>query len=124
MNQTTTPPTIPHIAEILRTYVNSSNDAPRLIVEHILPVIGVNVDTVGEIQGAGDRIETLKTLIDNTRRRLTRLASNADFQRQLADDAYDRTDDRFAEDALLESSNTFRNISESLEEIATELDEA
>ena len=37
--------TIPEIAEELRAHINSDNDAPRLIAEHVLPLLA---DTIAQ----------------------------------------------------------------------------
>jgi len=43
--------TIPEIAEELRAHINTDNDAKRLICEHILPLVGIEADTVTELEG-------------------------------------------------------------------------
>lgn len=46
--------TIPEIADMLRHHINNDNSAPRLIVEHILPLIGLEFDTVEEVRALAD----------------------------------------------------------------------
>jgi hypothetical protein len=45
-------PTIPQIAEMLAEHVRRDNDAPRFIVESILPVIGMDFSSVSEALAA------------------------------------------------------------------------
>jgi hypothetical protein len=42
--------TIPEIAEQLRLHIATDNDAKRLICEHVLPLVGIDVDTVTEME--------------------------------------------------------------------------
>ncbi len=42
--------TIPELAEQLRHHINTDNDAKRLICEHVLPLVGIDVDTVTEME--------------------------------------------------------------------------
>jgi hypothetical protein len=42
--------TIPELAEELRRHINTDNAAKRLICEHILPLVGIEVDTVSELE--------------------------------------------------------------------------
>ena len=44
--------TIPEIAEDLRLHIHSDNDAKRLIVEHILPLLGADFKSVEELVNA------------------------------------------------------------------------
>lgn len=64
-NQTTTmqTPTIPQIAEMLRHHVNHDNDAPRLIVEHILPLVGIDM-THSEVRKLGGQEKRIDDLVD------------------------------------------------------------
>jgi hypothetical protein len=42
--------TIPELAEQLQHHLNTDNGAKRLICEHILPLVGINVDSVSELE--------------------------------------------------------------------------
>lgn len=44
--------TIPEIAEDLRTHINTDNDAKRLIVEYILPLLGADFGSLEELVNA------------------------------------------------------------------------
>ena len=59
--------TIPEITEELRQHVNNDNDAPRLIAEHILPLLKINLSPkeLKDVQeDNGDLRETLTDAID------------------------------------------------------------
>ena len=62
--------TIPEIAEALRQHINTDNDAKRLICEHVLPLVGLDVlpEEAARVSG---RIETLETEIADARRHLS-----------------------------------------------------
>ena len=44
--------TIPELAEDLRTHIHNDNDAKRLIVEHILPLLGADFGSLEELVNA------------------------------------------------------------------------
>jgi hypothetical protein len=70
--------TIPELAEDLRAHINTDNAAKRLIVEHILPLIGMNFDSVEAALGAGDRIDDLLSDIGYARTDLKGTARGLD----------------------------------------------
>lgn len=45
-------PTVPQIAEMLAEHIRRDNDAPRFIVESVLPVIGMDFSSVSEALAA------------------------------------------------------------------------
>lgn len=59
--------TIPEIAEELRAHINSDNDAPRLIAEHVLPMLA---DTIAQSKLS---YETAKTITTEANRMIGRL---------------------------------------------------
>ena len=59
--------TIPEIAEELRSHINSDNDAPRLIAEHVLPLLA---DTIAQSKLSH---ETAKTIATEANRMIGRL---------------------------------------------------
>lgn len=62
--------TIPEIAEELRAHINSDNDAPRLIAEHVLPLLGVELSPkeLKDVQVDNDDLRTtLKDAVDELR---------------------------------------------------------
>ena len=66
--------TILEIAEELRQHCNRDNDAPRLIAEHVLPLLGVDM-TLQELrrsQGAEDDFRDAAKTIETIRKDLTR----------------------------------------------------
>ena len=87
--------TIPEIAEELRQHVNNDNDAPRLIAEHILPLLKINLspkelkdvqednddlremlkDAIGEVENAVSDIddENYNLAMDTLRQLVTKL---------------------------------------------------
>jgi hypothetical protein len=83
MNTPTTPlPTIPQIAEMLAEHIRRDNDAPRFIVESVLPVIGMNFHSVTEALAIPDTIQDLESdckaiasAASTTRRKVLSLAS-------------------------------------------------
>lgn len=59
--------TIPEIAEELRQHCNNDNDAPRLIAEHIFPLLKIDLSPkeLKDVQEDNDDLrETLKDAID------------------------------------------------------------
>ncbi len=59
--------TIPEIAEELRQHVNNDNDAPRLIAEHVLPLLKIDLSPkeLKDVQEDNDDLrEVLKDAID------------------------------------------------------------
>lgn len=59
--------TIPEIAEELRQHVNNDNDAPRLIAEHVLPLLKIDLSPkeLKDVQEDNDDLrEVLKYAID------------------------------------------------------------
>jgi len=64
---TTVNRTIPEIAEELRSHINNDNDAPRLIAEHVLPLLKIDLSPkeLKDIQEDNDDLrETLMDTID------------------------------------------------------------
>lgn len=57
-------PTIPEIAEMLRHHVNYDNDAPRLIVEHVFPLVGIDL-TPDEVRNLRSTLEGQESRIDD-----------------------------------------------------------
>lgn len=53
-------PTIPEIAEMLRAHIRTDNAAPRLIVEHILPLIA----EMGAAPILRTKLEEAETLLE------------------------------------------------------------
>lgn len=59
--------TIPEIAEELRQHCNNDNDAPRLIAEHVLPLLKIDLSPkeLKDVQEDNDDLrEVLKDAID------------------------------------------------------------
>jgi hypothetical protein len=49
--------TIPEIAEELRSHINNDNDAPRLIAEHVLPLLA---DTIAQSKLSHRTADTIR----------------------------------------------------------------
>jgi len=76
--------TIPELSEDLRAHINTDNDAKRLIVEHILPLIGMNFDSAEAALGAGDRIDDLESSSESARIEIRNAVTTL---REIRDDA-------------------------------------
>jgi hypothetical protein len=76
---------IPEIAEDLRTHINTDNDAKRLIVEHILPLIGMNFASLEATLGAGDRIDDLESSFKSAHIEISNAVTTL---REIRDDSY------------------------------------
>jgi hypothetical protein len=79
---TVTLPTIPQIAEMLAEHIRRDNDAPRFIVESILPVIGMEFSSVSEALAASGMLRdsesdfiTIAAMVSTTRRKILELAT-------------------------------------------------
>ena len=66
--------TIPQIAEEIRHHLATDNFAPKLIVDHIMPVLGFTLDTPEEMKEAAlssdlisDTVDDLKTIEEHIR---------------------------------------------------------
>jgi|694.fasta_scaffold30353_6 hypothetical protein len=59
--------TIPDIAEELRAHINTDNDAKRLICEHVLPLVGIEVDTVTELEELAKTPANYDEFVDDMR---------------------------------------------------------
>jgi len=59
--------TIPEIAEQLRAHINTDNDAKRLICEHVLPLVGINVDTVTEMEELAETPDNYDRFVSDMR---------------------------------------------------------
>lgn len=59
--------TIPEIAEKLRAHLNTDNDAKRLVCEHILPLVGINVDNVTELEELAETPANYDRFVDDMR---------------------------------------------------------
>ena len=62
--------TRPEIAEALRQHIHTDNDAKRLICEHVLPLVGLDVSTPGEIEYLLSTKEHLLEKVSNLERRI------------------------------------------------------
>jgi hypothetical protein len=82
MNTSNTPlPTVPQIAEMLAEHIRRDNDAPRFIVESVLPVIGMNFSSVSEALAAPGMLRdsesdflSIAATVSATRRKLLELS--------------------------------------------------
>lgn len=70
--------TIPEIAEDLRTHIHNDNDAKRLIVEHILPLLGADFGSLEELVNAPDRITELEGAIILARKEVRNAVATLD----------------------------------------------
>ncbi len=59
---------IPELAEQLRHHINTDNDAKRLICEHILPLVGIEVDSQQEFEDILTSAEKAEESIADARR--------------------------------------------------------
>lgn len=69
--------TIPEITEELRAHINSDNDAPRLIAEHVLPLLGVELSPK-ELKDVQVDNDDLRTTLEDTADGLTDAISDMD----------------------------------------------
>ena len=69
--------TIPEIAEELRAHINSDNDAPRLIAEHVLPLLGIEL-TLKDLKLVEGDNDDLRTTLEDTAEELTDAISDMD----------------------------------------------
>jgi hypothetical protein len=103
MNTLNTPlPTVPQIAEMLAEHIRKDNDAPRFIVESILPLIKMEFSSVSEALAAPDMIRdaesdfiSITASVSTTRRKVLELAqvigsSDRDIPIRILDEAHRR----------------------------------
>lgn len=103
MNTLNTPlPTVPQIAEMLAEHIRKDNDAPRFIVESILPLIKMEFSSVSEALAAPDMIRdtesdfvSITASVSATRRKVLDLAraigsSDRDIPIRILDEAHRR----------------------------------
>ena len=69
--------TIPEITEELRAHINSDNDAPRLIAEHVLPLLGIEL-TLKDLKLVEGDNDDLRTTLKDTADELTDVISDMD----------------------------------------------
>ena len=69
--------TIPEIAEELRSHINNDNDAPRLIAEHVLPLLGIEL-TLKDLKLLEGDNDDLRTTLKDTAEELTDAISDMD----------------------------------------------
>lgn len=81
--------TIPEIAEDLRAHINNDNAASRLIVEHILPLIGMNFASAEDAANASSYIDYLEQTIVKGSNRLAEIRIKAITLIELAGDLED-----------------------------------
>jgi hypothetical protein len=75
--------TIPELAEQLRHHINTDNAAKRLIVEHILPLVGIEVDTVTELEELAETPDNYDRFVSDMRTDLNDLIKDyADMERE------------------------------------------
>lgn len=55
--------TIPELADQIRRIIDTDNDGKRLVVEHILPLIGVHAYSLHELERTIDNNERLRDAI-------------------------------------------------------------
>lgn len=74
-------PTIPQIAEMLAEHIRRDNDAPRLVVEHVLPTIGMEFNSVSDalsvpsfLVEVEEDFTAIGTLVGSARRRVNALS--------------------------------------------------
>jgi type IV secretory pathway TrbF-like protein len=67
---------IPDIAELLRAHLNTDNDAKRLICEHVLPLVGIEADTVTELEELTKTPANYDAFVDDMRTDLDDLISD------------------------------------------------
>ena len=84
--------TIPEIAEELRAHINSDNDAPRLIAEHVLPLLGIELSPK-ELKDVQVDNDDLRTTLKDTAEELKDLKTdNDDLRTTLKGTADELTD--------------------------------
>lgn len=70
--------TIPELAEDLRHHINTDNDAKRLICEHVLPLVGIYVDTVKELEEIAETPDNYDRFVSGMRADLDDLIEDFD----------------------------------------------
>jgi hypothetical protein len=70
--------TIPELAEDLRRHINTDNDAKRLICEHVLPLVGIYVDTVKELEEIAETPDNYDRFVSGMRADLDDLIEDFD----------------------------------------------
>ena len=103
MNTPNTPlPTVPQIAEMLTEHIRRDNDAPRFIVESVLPIIGMRFSSVSEALAAPGMLRdtesdfiAIAAMVSATRRKVLELAkvigsANSDISIASLEEAYSR----------------------------------
>lgn len=103
MNTLNTPlPTVPQIAEMLAEHIRKDNDAPRFIVESILPLIKMEFSSVSEALAAPGMLRDMESdfiaiaaMVSSTRRKVLELAkvigsANSDISIVSLEEAYRR----------------------------------
>ena len=99
---TVTLPTVPQIAEMLTEHIRRDNDAPRFIVESVLPIIGMRFSSVSEALAAPGMLRdtesdfiAIAAMVSATRRKVLELAkvigsANRDISIASLEEAYSR----------------------------------
>ena len=103
MNTLNTPlPTVPQIAKMLAEHIRKDNNAPRFIVESILPLIKMEFSSVGEALAAPNMLRdaesdfvSITASVSTTRRKVLELAkaigsSDRDIPIRILDEAHRR----------------------------------
>ena len=103
MNTLNTPlPTVPQIAKMLAEHIRKDNNAPRFIVESILPLIKMEFSSVGEALAAPNMLRdaesdfvSITASVSTTRRKVLELAkvigsSYEDIPIRILDEAHRR----------------------------------
>ena len=95
-------PTVPQIAEMLAEHIRKDNDAPRFIVESILPLIKMEFSSVSEALAAPGMLRdtesdfiAIAAMVSATRRKVLELAkvigsANRDISIASLEEAYSR----------------------------------
>jgi hypothetical protein len=74
---------IPELAEQIRHHINTDNAAKRLICEHILPLVGINVNTVTEMEELAETPENYDRFVKEIGGDLDHLLKDfADLERE------------------------------------------
>lgn len=85
---------IPEIADDLRQHINTDNAAKRLIVEHILPLIGMNFDTLEEAVRVNEKLEVAEMDIHDAARDLADIRAKViELRHELSLDSSTYADD-------------------------------
>ena len=58
----TNTPSIPEIADMIRDHTRRSNDTARLVAEHILPIFGLELENLADLENLGEQLLNTEAL--------------------------------------------------------------